>query len=129
MSGVSPRTLRFYDEINLLKPARVASSGYRIYGQDEVDRLQQILFYRELDFSLKDINKLLSAHDFDRNQAFLSHLAELQLKKQRLDTLIHNVSNSIAAMKGTVVMPDHEKFEGFKQSLPCLHKGISHKHG
>jgi len=117
MSGVSPRTLRYYDEINLLKPARVASSGYRIYGQAEVDRLQQILFYRELDFPLEDVKRLLSAHDFDRQQAFLSHLAELQIKKQRLDTLIHNVTKSIAAMKGEINMSEQEKFEGFKKDL------------
>jgi DNA-binding transcriptional MerR regulator len=117
MSGVSPRTLRYYDEINLLKPARVASSGYRIYGQAEVDRLQQILFYRELDFPLEEIKKLLSAQDFDRQQAFLSHLAELHIKKQRLDALIHNVTKSIAAMKGETAMSDQEKFEGFKKDL------------
>jgi len=117
MSGASPRTLRYYDEIGLLKPTRVASSGYRIYGQTEVDRLQQILFYRELDFPLEEIKKLLSAHDFDRQQAFLSHLAELQIKKQRLDTLIHNVTKSIAAMKGETAMSAQEKFEGFKKDL------------
>ena len=117
MSGVSPRTLRYYDEIDLLKPLRVASSGYRIYGQAEVDRLQQILFYREFDFSLDEIKKMLSANDFDREQAFLNHLAELQIKRQRLDALIFNVSKSIAAMKGETTMSDQEKFEGFKQDL------------
>ena len=117
MSGVSPRTLRYYDEVDLLKPARVASSGYRLYGQAEVDRLQQILFYRELDFSLEDIKKLLSASDLDHQEAFLSHLAELQIKKQRLDALIHNVTKSIAAMKGETTMSDQDKFEGFKKDL------------
>jgi len=117
MSGVSPRTLRYYDEIDLLKPARVASSGYRIYSQAEVDRLQQILFFRELDFSLDEIKKLLSAHDFDRQQAFSNHLAELHIKKQRLDALIHNVTKSITAMKGDTTMSDQEKFEGFKRDL------------
>lgn len=66
MSGVSTRTLRYYDEIGLLKPARVAPSGCRMYGQEQVDELQQILFYRELGFSLEDIKTLLSAPDFDR---------------------------------------------------------------
>jgi DNA-binding transcriptional MerR regulator len=117
MSGVSARTLRYYDEIGLLKPLRTASSGYRIYGRDEVDRLQQILFYRELDFSLEDIKKLLSVSGFDREQAFLSHLAELYKKRERLDLLINNVNKSISAMKGEIIMSDTEKFEGFKQSL------------
>lgn len=117
MSGVSARTLRYYDEIGLLKPARTASSGYRIYGKDELDTLQQILFYRELGFPLEEIKTLLSASDFDRESAFLSHLSELQQKRERLDTLIGNVTKSIAAMKGEITMSDKEKFEGFKQKL------------
>lgn len=117
MSGVSARTLRYYDEIGLLKPARTASSGYRIYGKEELDTLQQILFYRELGFPLEEIKALLSASDFDRESAFLSHLSELQQKRERLDTLIGNVTKSIAAMKGEITMSDKEKFEGFKQKL------------
>jgi DNA-binding transcriptional MerR regulator len=117
MSGVSARTLRYYDEIGLLKPARVASSGYRIYGQAELDILQQILLYKELEFPLDEVKKLLSAPGFDREQAFESHLAELHKKRERLDLLIRNVTKSIAAMKGENIMPDNEKFEGFKQSL------------
>ena len=82
MSGVSARTLRYYDEIGLLKPKRVAESGYRIYGQEEVDALQQILFYRELGFALDEIKQLTQTPGFNREQAFLRHLAELN--KQRL---------------------------------------------
>ena len=117
MSGVSARTLRYYDEIGLLKPARVAESKYRIYGQDEVDRLQQILFYRELGFPLEETKNLMSAPDFDKEQAFLSHLAELSKQKERLDLLINNIKKSMSAMKGKTVMSDSEKFEGFKQNL------------
>ena len=117
MSGVSARTLRWYDEIGLLKPKRVASSGYRIYGQEEVDRLQQILFYRELGFPLDDIKEIMSAPNFNREQAFQSHLTELLEKKKRLDLLIENVIKSINAMKGETIMTDNEKFEGFKQTL------------
>ena len=126
MSGVSTRTLRYYDEIGLLKPAKVASSGYRIYGQEQVDTLQQILFYKELDFSLEEIKKLLSAPDFDRGRAFAYHLSALQKKRERLDKLILNVTNSLAALtaltaltalKGEINMTDKEKFEGFKQKL------------
>jgi DNA-binding transcriptional MerR regulator len=117
MSGVSARTLRYYDEIGLLKPVRVASSGYRIYGQRELDILQQILFYRELGFALEEIKRFISAPGFNREQAFTSHLTELHKKRERLDSLINNVTKSIAAMKGATIMQDHEKFEGFKQSL------------
>ncbi|MCL2163821.1 MAG: MerR family transcriptional regulator [Oscillospiraceae bacterium] len=117
MSGVSARTLRYYDEIGLLKPVRVASSGYRIYGQSELDTLQQILFYKELSFPLDVIKKLLLAPDFKREQAFDDHLAELYKRRERLDVLIRNVKKTIASMKGEIIMADKEKFEGFKQSL------------
>jgi len=117
MSGVSTRTLRYYGEINLLKPARTASSGYRIYSSKEIDRLQQILFYRELDFSLEDIRKILYDPDFDISQAFQGHLIALKSKRQRLDGLILNVTKSMKAMKGEITMPDKEKFEAFKQEL------------
>ena len=117
MSGVSARTLRYYDEIGLLKPVRVASSGYRIYGDVELDTMQQILFYRELGFPLEEIKTLLVAPGFDREQAFVSHLGELRKKRARLDSLILNVTKSIAAMKGEIIMSDSEKFEGFKQTL------------
>lgn len=82
LSGVSPRTLRFYDEIGLLKPARINSSGYRIYGANEIDRLQQILFYRSLEFKLEQIQELLNQPDFDQHQALLEH-QKLLLKKER----------------------------------------------
>jgi DNA-binding transcriptional MerR regulator len=117
MSGISARTLRYYDEIGLLKPVRVASSGYRIYGKIELDTLQQILFYRELGFPLEEIKKLLLASDFNREQAFESHLEELYKKRERLDLLINNVTKSASAMKGEITMSDQEKFEGFKQTL------------
>lgn len=117
MSGISPRTLRYYDEIGLLKPSRVASSGYRVYGQKEVDQLQQILFYRELGFSLEDIQTLLTQPGFDRAKAFECHLKALLEKRLRLDALIENVTRSVAAMKGETMMTDHEKFEGFKRNL------------
>jgi len=116
LSGVSARTLRHYDEIGLLKPAWVASSGYRMYGQEEVAALQQILLYKELGFSLEDIKGLLELPDFNREQTFLCHLAELHKKRVRLDVLIDNVTKSIAAMKGELTMTDKEKFEGFQQS-------------
>jgi DNA-binding transcriptional MerR regulator len=117
LSGISARALRHYDNIDLLKPARVASSGYRIYGQAEVDTLQQVLLYKELGFALEDIKRLLAAPGLDREQAFLSHLDELHKKRERLDALIVNVSKSLAAMKGATTMSDKEKFEGFKQAL------------
>ncbi|MCL2620709.1 MAG: MerR family transcriptional regulator [Defluviitaleaceae bacterium] len=117
ISGVSGRTLRYYDKIGLLKPAEVAFSGYRYYGQEQVDNLQQILLYKEMGFSLDDIKKLIISPDFNRELAFEKHLAQLHKKRKRLDDLIVNVTKSIATMKGETEMTDKEKFEGFKQQL------------
>jgi DNA-binding transcriptional MerR regulator len=117
ISGVSARTLRYYDEIGLLKPVRIASSGYRIYGQDELDMLQQILFYRELGFPLDEIKNIITAPRFDKERAFQNHLVALTKKRERLDTLINNVTKSMSAMKGEATMSNHERFEGFKESL------------
>jgi DNA-binding transcriptional MerR regulator len=117
ISGISTRTLRYYDEIGLLTPLRVASSGYRIYGQFELNTLQQILFYRELGFPLDEIKSLIQSPDYDREQAFQHHLAELTKKREQLDVLIQNVQKSILSIKGETTMTDNEKFEGFKQNL------------
>jgi len=117
MSGVSARTLRHYDEIGLLKPMRLAESGYRIYGSNEVNSLQQILIYKELGFSLSDIKNLLELPGVSIEEVYSSHLFDLHKKKAQLDILINNVEKSIAAMRGEITMSDKEKFEGFKQGL------------
>jgi len=117
LAGVSTRTLRYYDELGLLKPVRSTPAGYRIYGQTEIDRLQQILFYRELGVGLEQIKKILDAPDFDVLRALKEHLANLRYKKEQLDILITTVEKTIAAKEGRIVMSDQEKFEGFKQKL------------
>jgi len=117
LAGISTRTLRWYDECGLLKPRRVSSNGYRVYGQDEIDRLQQILFYKELGVELSEIGRILAAKDFDGLAALQSHHAALCAKREQLNRLVENVEKSIQAMKGEIEMSDHEKFEGFKQKL------------
>jgi len=117
LAGVSARTLRYYHEIGLLKPARVNSSGYRIYGQEEVDMLQQILFYRELGMSLDGIKELITDPGFDKMLALRKHRESLLEKRAQLDLLIANVDKSIAQKEGKLTMTDKEKFEGFKQRL------------
>lgn len=117
MAGVSTRTLRFYDEKGLLKPARINDSGYRIYGAAEVDRLQQIMFFRELGMELDDIKQIIDAADFDGVRALKSHLAKLLDKRQQIDLLIANVEKTIAQKEGKISMTDQEKFEGFKQKM------------
>lgn len=117
IAGISTRTLRYYDEIGILKPARINSSGYRIYGQAEVDRLQQILFYRELGVSLEQIKKIVTSPHFDAAAALKEHHARLLDKRKQLDALIANVEKTIAASEGRKKMTDQEKFEGFKMKL------------
>lgn len=115
LSGVSARTLRYYDQIDLLKPNRINSSGYRIYGQVEVDWLQQILFYRELEMPLEQIKTILQADDFDMNEALESHLVHLKHQRERLEGLISTVEKSLQAKEGGLKMSEEEKFEAFKQ--------------
>lgn len=117
ISGISTRALRYYDSIELLRPARVSSNGYRIYGQNEVEKLQQILFYREMGITLDEIKTILNDPEFDKAKALQNHLTALQIKKEQIETLIENVSNTIGSMKGEIMMSDKEKFEGFKQNL------------
>ncbi|NBD26805.1 MerR family transcriptional regulator [Paenibacillus glycinis] len=117
LAGISTRTLRFYDEIGILKPARTNSSGYRIYGQAEVDKLQQILFYRELGVSLDSIRAIVTDPSFDGAAALLRHREQLLAKRKQLDALIANVETTIASAEGRTEMSDQAKFEGFKQRM------------
>jgi DNA-binding transcriptional MerR regulator len=117
LAGVSTRTLRYYDEIGILKPARISSSGYRIYGQEEVDRLQQILFYRELGVSLEDIKKIITDSSFDGAEALKEHHEKLLEKRAQLDLLIANVEKTILYTEGRISMSNKEKFEGFKKKM------------
>lgn len=117
LAGVSGRTLRYYDKIGLLKPAGLSPAGYRLYGRAEVDRLQQILFYRALGVNLKNINKILADPGFDRLQALQEHREKLLEQREQLSRLIANVDKSISMAEGRTTMTDKEKFEGFKQKL------------
>ena len=117
LAGVSTRTLRYYDEIGILKPARINSSGYRIYGQEEVNTLQQILFYRELGIGLDNIKDIVTAPSFDGAKALQEHREKLLEKREQLDLLIANVDKTIALNEGRITMSNKEKFEGFKKKM------------
>jgi len=117
LAGISTRTLRYYDEIGILKPARINSSGYRIYGQVEVNRLQQIMFYRELGVNLDKIKDIVTSAAFDETTALMEHREKLLAQRQQLDILIANLDKTIENQKGRIKMTDKEKFEGFKKKL------------
>jgi len=115
LAGVTPRTLHHYDEIGLLKPSRVGDNGYRYYGEEAILRLQQILFYRELDIPLDDIKRIMAESRFDVLGALQSHKEALSKQVERLNRLLHTVDNTINHLKGNTIMSEKDLFEGFTQ--------------
>jgi MerR family transcriptional regulator, thiopeptide resistance regulator len=113
LSGVSVRTLHHYDEIGLLKPARVGANGYRHYGQDELLRLQQILFHREIGLPLGEIAKVLDAPDFDRAEALRAHRRRLLDQTRRHRRLIRTIDETLAALEGATTMDNKRIYRGF----------------
>src|SRR5258705_11378002 len=113
MSGVSVRTLHFYDEVGLLKPAYVGANGYRFYEEPQLLTLQQILFYRELGFELKQIKQILDRADFEKVAALESHRKVLQKNLTRTRSLIETIDKTIKHLKGTKKMKSEEMFAGF----------------
>ena len=112
-SGVSVRALHHYDEIGLLKPAEIGRNGYRYYGRDEMLRLQQILFYRELGFPLEAIRRTLDDPRFDRRAALDAHRARLEAESARLRRLIRTIDRTIETMEKETAMDDGDMFAGF----------------
>ncbi len=113
MSGVSVRTLHFYDETGLLKPAYFGANGYRFYEESQLLTLQQILFYRELGFELKQIQRILGRADFEKVAALESHRKVLQKNLTRTRTLIETIDKTIQHLKGKKKMKSKEMFVGF----------------
>lgn len=117
LSGVSGRTLRYYDGIGLLKPSRLTEAGYRLYGEGEVELLQQILFYRERGFALEEIRRILYEEDFDVTAALEEHLRALEQRQALLEEMIRNVKRTLEVQKGERQMQEKERFEGFKKRI------------
>ena len=113
MSGISVRTLHFYDEVGLLKPAYVGANGYRFYEEPQLLTLQQILFYRELGFELKRIKGILGQAKFQKAAALRSHRKVLEANVTRTRTLIETIDKTINHLKGSEKMKSEELFAGF----------------
>src|SRR5215212_10449159 len=113
MSGVSVRTLHSYEETGLLKPAYHGPNGYRFYEEPQLLTLQQILFYRELGFELKQIERILGGADFEKVAALQSHREVLQKNLARTHTLIETIDKTIEHLKGIRTMKSEETFAGF----------------
>ena len=117
LAGVSSRTLRYYEEIGLLLPREKGDNGYRYYDSRQVDRLQQIMFYRSFDMELDDIKNILNSDDFNQVTALESHLVKLENQKAKINRLIDSVNKTIMSLKGETTMSDKEKFAAFKQNI------------
>ena len=113
LSGVSVRTLHFYDEAGVLKPAYTGANGYRFYEEPQLLTLQQILFYRELGFELKRIKRIVGQAKFQKAAALRSHRKVLEANVTRTRTLIETIDKTIQHLKGTKKMKSQELFTGF----------------
>lgn len=95
LTGITVRTLHYYDEIGLLRPSEITEAGYRIYRDEDLKKLQEILFFRELEFSLNDVRKILSSPGYDREYALRQHKNLLLQKRSRIDDLIALVDKTL----------------------------------
>jgi DNA-binding transcriptional MerR regulator len=117
LSGTSIRTLRFYDTIGLLKPAYYGDNNYRYYEEEQILMLQQILFYRELGFSLNDIQRIIGSDDFNKIDALISHKQVLEQNLDRTKKLIKTIDQTIAHLRGEITMHEEELFAGFAHTF------------
>src|SRR5688572_28233516 len=122
MSGVSERTLRFYDEVGLLKPACYGANGYRFYEEPQLLQLQQILFYRELGFELKQIGRIVNRPDFEKVAALESHQKILRKDLARIRQLIVTIDRTLQHLKGQKKMKTKELFAGFDPKEQAKHE-------
>ncbi|WP_119325376.1 MerR family transcriptional regulator [Companilactobacillus musae] len=116
LAGVSTRTLRYYDQIDLLKPDEINSSNYRIYTEKNVNKLQQIMFYRALGFSLKKIKQLMNDPNFSEIEALNEQRKLLLARQAQINNLLTNLENTIKDYQGVTNMTDSEKFQAFKEN-------------
>jgi DNA-binding transcriptional MerR regulator len=114
MAGVSIRTLHHYDQIGLLKPATRTEAGYRLYGEPELLRLQQVLFYKELDMPLGEVRQILDDPAFDQVAALRSHRQSLHRRMKRLTRLLKTIDRTIDKLtEDDMTLTDEELYEGF----------------
>ena len=105
ITGVSIRTLRYYDEIGLLKPTELTEAGYRLYDNKALEKLQEIMFFRELEIPLMDIKKIMDDPNYDKEQALLAQKSLLEQKRNRLNGIIGLIAD---VMKGVNTMRDRK---------------------
>ncbi len=116
IAGISVRTLHFYDETGLLKPNRNKNNGYRSYEEKELLQLQQILFFRELDFSIQEIKRIMSAPHFDMLNTLRDQKRLIELKKNRLNKLIQTIDHTMQKINNHLSIPDTELYGNFSKA-------------
>jgi DNA-binding transcriptional MerR regulator len=130
ISGVSVRTLHHYDRIGLLKPSIRTQARYRLYGEPQLLRLQQILFYKELDFSLEEIRAILDDPDFDMVKALEDHKSSLIAKGKRIEELLSTNDKTILKLKGKIMLKDEELYAGLSnEKIESYRKEVTEKYG
>ena len=130
LTGNTTRTLHHYDEIGLLKPARIQSNGYRQYDEAELLKLQQIMFFRELDFPLKDIKVIFEDPKFDMATALLEHRKLIEIKKERMTNLLNTIDKTLNKINNKKYMDDKELYDGFsKEELESWNKEAKERWG
>jgi MerR family transcriptional regulator, thiopeptide resistance regulator len=113
LAGVSVRTLHYYDQVGILKPEFRTANSYRHYGEDAILRLQQIMFFRELDFPIEEIKNIMSRPDFNVLDALESHRVLLKKRRERLDELLLTVDRTVKKLKGKIDMSIKDYYKGF----------------
>ncbi len=130
LAGVSIRTLHHYDSIGLLKPGRRTASGYRLYGPEELLRLQQILFFRELDIPLAEIARILDEPGFDPTRALRGHRQVLEEKLGRLHQLLKTLDDTLKQYEGGPMLTDEELYRGFTpEKIASIKKEARERYG
>ncbi len=126
ISGVTVRTLHFYEETGLLKPAYYGVNGYRYYEEKELLQLQQILFFKKLGLTLEQIRKVIGKSDFDQMAALHSHRKALSCEWEKIGRLLDTIDKTIKHLQGKKKMKDKEMFDGFNIALVKLKEGMSY---
>ena len=116
LANVTARTIRYYDEIGLLDPADIGENGYRYYDNDSLLQLQQVLFFRELDVPLKEINLIINHPEFNLVDALKNHRSSMKNRVKRLKALIATIDNTIRVIQGKKKMAEKDYFNGFDET-------------
>jgi DNA-binding transcriptional MerR regulator len=117
LAGISPRTLRYYDQIGLLSPGRIQTNEYREYTQNDVDILQEILFFRDLEVPLMEIKRMIQNPAFDSIHVIQDYHHELLKRRDKLNMLIETVEKTLWSRKGLIIMSNREKFAGLRAEM------------